>query len=129
MSVSKKIIISTILSAVVMFGLPALILNPSVNDANVYFLCTIVWVLMTNAIHPLFMVFIGIFIGAQFKKLWFVPIIPVALFTAAIWVVFSNIIPQIMMYPLGYLAVGEIAGLLTFIVKKQKIENKGKDNG
>ncbi len=112
-----------------MFGLPALILNPSVNDANVYFLCTIVWVLMTNAIHPLFMVFIGIFIGAQFNKLWFVPIIPVALFTAAIWVVFSNIIPQIMMYPLGYLAVGEIAGLLTFLVKKQKIENKGKDNG
>ncbi|MGN0669643.1 MAG: hypothetical protein ACI4JZ_03755 [Oscillospiraceae bacterium] len=126
---TKKIVISTIVSAVVMFGLPALILNPSVNDAKVYFLCTIVWVLMTNAIHPLFMVFIGIFIGAQFNKLWFVPIIPAALFTAAIWVAFSNIIPQIMMFPLRYLVIGEIAGLLTFLVKEQKLKNKGKDNG
>ena len=128
MSVSKKIIISTILSAVVMFGLPALILNPSVNDANVYFLCTIVWVLMTNAIHPLFMVFIGIFIGAQFNKLWFVPIIPAVMFVAAMCV-FQTFGAESLVYPLGYLAVGEIAGLLTFLVKEQKQKNKGKDNG
>ena len=128
MSVSKKIIISTILSAVVMFGFSALILNPSVNDANVYLFCGIVWLLMINAIYPLFMVFIGIFIGGQFNKLWFVPIIPAALFTAAMWVS-SNISPEIMMYPLGYLVIGEIAGLLTFLVNKQKLKNKGKDNG
>ena len=111
-----------------MFGFSALILNPSANDANVYLFCGIVWLLMINAIYPLFMVFIGIFIGAQFNKLWFVPIIPAVMFVAAMCV-FQTFGAESLVYPLGYLAVGEIAGLLTFLVKEQKQKNKGKDNG
>ena len=108
-----------------MFGFPALANGATITNVNVVAFIIVAHFYVSI---PLLMVFIGIFIGGQFNKLWFVPIIPAALFTAAMWVS-SNISPEIMMYPLGYLAIGEIAALLTFLVKKQKIKNKGKDNG
>ena len=125
MSVSKKIIISTILSAVVMFGISGIALIPKENNITAWL---ILGVILMFVINPLFMVFIGIFNGAQFDKLWFVPIIPVAMFVAALCV-FQTFDWYSLVYPLGYLVIGEIAGLLTFLVKKQQKKNKGKDNG
>ena len=122
--VTKKIVISTILSAVVMFGIAGISLMPK-EAINAAFFWSIILIFVIN---PLFMVFIGIFNGAQFNKLWFVPIIPAAMFVAAICV-FQTFSWDSLIYPLGYLAIGEIAALLTFLVKKQKLKNKGKDNG
>lgn len=124
MSVSKKIIISTVLSAVVMFGISGIALIPKEALNAALILC----VILIFVINPLFMVFIGIFNGAQFDKLWFVPIIPAVMFVAAICV-FQTFSWDSLIYPLGYLAIGEISALLTFLVKQQKIKNKGKDNG
>ena len=122
--VTKKIVISTVLSAVVMFGIAGISLMPK-EALNAAFFWSIILIFVIN---PLFMVFIGIFNGAQFNKLWFVPIIPVVMFVAAICV-FQTFSWDGLIYPLGYLAIGEIAALLTFLVKKQKLKNKGKDNG
>lgn len=124
MSIQKKIIISTVLSAVVMFGIAGISLMPK-EALNAAFFWSIILIFVIN---PLFMVFIGIFNGAQFNKLWFVPIIPAVMFVAAICV-FQTFSWDSLIYPLGYLVIGEIAGLLTFLVKEQKIKNKGKDNG
>lgn len=121
---TKKIVISTVLSAVVMFGIAGISLMPK-EALNAAFFWSIILIFVIN---PLFMVFIGIFNGAQFNKLWFVPIIPVVMFVAAICV-FQTFSWDGLIYPLGYLAIGEIAALLTFLVKKQKLKNKGKDNG
>lgn len=121
---TKKIVISTILSAVVMFGIAGISLMPK-EAINAAFFWSIILIFVIN---PLFMVFIGIFIGAQFNKLWFVPIIPAVMFVAAICV-FQTFGVESLIYPLGYLVIGEIAALLTFLVKKQKLKNKGKDNG
>ena len=125
MSASKKIIISTVLSAVVMFGVSGIVLIPKENNITAWL---ILGVILMFVINPLFMVFIGIFIGAQFNKLWFVPIIPAVMFVAAMCV-FQTFGAESLVYPLGYLVIGEIAGLLTFLVKEQKQKNKGKDNG
>lgn len=122
--VTKKIVISTVLSAVVMFGIAGISLMPK-EALNAAFFWSIILIFVIN---PLFMVFIGIFNGAQFNKLWFVPIIPAAMFVAALCV-FQTFSWDSLIYPLGYLAIGEIAALLTFLVKKQKLKNKGKDNG
>ena len=122
--VTKKIVISTVLSAVVMFGIAGISLMPK-EALNAAFFWSIILIFVIN---PLFMVFIGIFNGAQFNKLWFVPIIPAAMFVAALCV-FQTFSWDSLIYPLGYLAIGEIAGLLTFLVKEQKLKNKGKDNG
>ena len=124
MSVSKKIIISTVLSAVVMFGISGIALIPKEALNAALILC----VILIFVINPLFMVFIGIFNGAQFDKPWFVPIIPVAMFVAALCV-FQTFDWYSLVYPLGYLVIGEISALLTFLVKEQKQKNKGKDNG
>ena len=121
---TKKIVISTILSAVVMFGIAGISLMPK-EAINAAFFWSIILIFVIN---PLFMVFIGIFNGAQFNKLWFVPIISAAMFVAAICG-FQTVSWVSLMDPLGYLAIGEIAALLTFLVKKQKLKNKGKDNG
>ena len=123
--VTKKIVISTVLSAVVMFGISGIALIPKDNNITAWL---ILGVILMFVINPLFMVFIGIFNGAQFNKLWFVPIIPAAMFVAALCV-FQTFSWDSLIYPLGYLAIGEIAALLTFLVKKQKLKNKGKDNG
>ena len=125
MSASKKIIISTVLSAVVMFGISGIALIPKDNNITAWL---ILGVILMFVINPLFMVFIGIFNGAQFNKLWFVPIIPAAMFVAALGV-FQTFDWYSLVYPLGYLVIGEISALLTFLVKEQKQKNKGKDNG
>lgn len=122
--VTKKIVISTVLSAVVMFGIAVISLMPK-EALNAAFFWSIILIFVIN---PLFMVFIGIFNGAQFNKLWFVPIIPAVMFVAALCV-FQTFDWYSLVYPLGYLVIGEIAGLLTFLVKQQKIKNKGKNNG
>ena len=125
MSVSKKIIISTVLSAVVMFGISGIALIPKENNITAWL---ILGVILMFVINPLFMVFIGIFNGGQFNKLWFVPIIPAVMFVAALCVFQTFYLPSLV-YPLGYLVIGEISALLTFLVKEQKQKNKGKDNG
>ena len=107
-----------------MFGIAGISLLPK-EALNAAFFWSIILIFVIN---PLFMVFIGIFIGAQFNKLWFVPIIPAAMFVAALGVFQTFYLPSLV-YPLGYLVIGEIAGLLTFLVKEQKQKNKGKDNG
>ena len=122
--VTKKIVISTVLSAVVMFGIAGISLMPK-EALNAALFWSIILIFVIN---PLFMVFIGIFNGAQFNKLWFVPIIPAAMFVAALCV-FQTFSWDGLIYPLGYLVIGEIAGLLTFLVKEQKLKNKGKNNG
>lgn len=126
---TKKIVISTILSAVLMFGFPALANGATITNVN-----AVAFIIVAHfyVSIPLLMVFIGIFTGGEFKRLWFVPIIPVAMFVAAMLLWLSSMITSwqdFLLYSLGYLAIGEIAGLLTFLMKKQKIKNKGKDNG
>ena len=124
---TKKIVISTVLSAVVMFGFPALAeLVVRIENRYAGFIIDLGWIYVIN---PLFMVFIGIFTGGLFKKLWFVPIIPAALFCASAFLfnVFRDL--TFIPYACGYLAVGIISALLTFLVKKSKANNKGKING
>ena len=123
----KKILICTIVSAVVMFGFPAFAeLVGRITKGYSGFIIDMGWIYVIN---PLFMVFIGIFTGGQFKKIWFVPMFPTVLFCASAFLfnVFRDL--AFIPYACGYLAVGEIAGLLTSLVKKSKANTKGKDNG
>lgn len=108
-----------------MFGISGIALIPKDNNITAWL---ILGVILMFVINPLFMVFIGIFNGAQFNKLWFVPIIPAVMFVAALCV-FQTFDWYSLVYPLGYLVIGEIAALLTFLVKKSKANNKGKING
>lgn len=122
----KKILIGTIISAVVMFGLAAVIwLLMEVNIEAAWF----AFLIRMYIINPLFMVFIGIYIGKLFGRLWFVPIIPVA-FHIAVMLISANISVDLLLFqPLSYLAIGEIAALLTFLYNKSKVKSKGKNNG
>lgn len=122
----KKILIGTIVSAVVMFGLAAVIwLLMEVNIEAAWF----AFLIRMYIINPLFMVFIGIYIGKLFGRLWFVPIIPVA-FHIAVMLISANISVDLLLFqPLSYLAIGEIAALLTFLYNKSKVKSKGKNNG
>lgn len=122
----KKILISTIISAVLMFGLAAVIwLLMEVNIEAAWF----AFLIRMYIINPLFMVFIGIYIGKRFNRLWFVPIIPVA-FHIAVMLISANISVDLLLFqPLSYLVIGEIAALLTFLYNKSKVKSKGKNNG
>lgn len=122
----KKILISTIISAVVMFGLAAVIwLLMEVNIELAWF----AFLIRMYIIIPLFMAFIGIYIGKRFNRLWFVPIIPVA-FHIVIMLISANISVDLLLFqPLSYLVIGEIAALLTFLYNKSKVKGKGKNNG
>lgn len=121
----KKILICVVVSAVLVFGFPALVCGAVITcvPAAAFLLVAYLFVII-----PLLMVFIGIFTGGEFKRLWFTPIIPAVMFFAAIWF-FSGINTVNILFACSYLAVGIISGLLAFLVKKQKIKNKGKENG
>lgn len=126
----KKVLISTILSAAVMFGLPALIFSKPIGAENAAIILVVVCVFV---IIPLFMVFIGIYIGSRFNRLWFVPIISAAMYALAMLtlsktsLVVELSVDVLLYQPLGFLAVGEIAALLTFLYNKSK--SRGKENG
>lgn len=111
----KKILIGVGISAVLMF-LPVMLIGLLADDDSVMGWCIVDFYVAS----PLFSVFIGIFSGGQLKRLWFLPIIAAALFWAAAWCFLSAGDFSFIMYALCYAAVGEIAALFTFLVKKSR---------
>ena len=111
----KKALIGIGASAVLMF-LPIMLIGLLADENAVMGLC----ILDFYVASPLFSVLIGIFSGGQLKRLWFLPIVAAALFWAAAWCFLSAGDFTFIMYSLCYAAVGEIAALFTFLVKKSR---------
>lgn len=111
----KKILIGIGLSAVMMF-LPIMLIGLFADNHVVMGFC----ILDFYIVSPLFSVFIGIFSGRQFKKLWFLPIVAAAFFFAASWIFLTFGDGTFIMYSCCYVAVGEIAAFLSFLVAKSR---------
>ena len=70
-------------------------------------------------IYPIFSLVVGIVVGRNLKKLWYVPLINFVIFPMLYWIVLETIEFDFYLYSLGYLVVSCIAMFLTYYLKKK----------
>lgn len=110
----KKLIILTIISAVLMVGCPWLTVEfAGMSGMGICFL-------LFYIVNPMFSAFCGIFAGTDIKKLWAVPLIVPALFIAGVWMFFDFGEPDFLLYAGTYLVIGIITTLLSYVIKREK---------
>ena len=111
----KKLIFCTILSAIIMLGLPGLTVAFIKSNAAMA-----ICFLLFFAIDPLYSVLLGVFAGKKPGELWSLPVISAGLFLLGTWMFFDMGESAFILYAVVYLVLGFVAMLVAAIMNKRK---------
>ena len=108
----KKIVFSILAIFFVMLALPFLTVITIRSDAG--FAITVILFFIVN---PLFTAGLGVFSGFNLRKGWFLPILSSIVFLLSHWLIFS-IDVAFLLYSSVYLAIGLVAMLVTYLIRR-----------
>ncbi len=109
----KQIVLWSVVSVLVMLGLPFLAVSFA-GDAGMM-ICFILFF----ALNPMYSVIIGAVAGKAVKELWILPVISSVLFILGVWIFFTMSEVIFLVYALVYLALGMIAMLISNLIYKR----------
>ena len=72
------------------------------------------------AVNPLTVLGIGVLAGADIKKLFWMPIVASAIFPPFFWLALGEIVIELYIYSMIYLAIGVASAVITHLFKKYK---------
>ena len=115
----NKVFLLMALEFVTMFIMPLLTVN-FVHYKSV-FLCLI---LLLLAVYPIVSIIVGIIVGKDIRKLWYIPLINFLLFPRLHWIVFKSVELIFHMYSFGFLVITSVSALITYFINKKLNKNK-----
>ena len=115
----NKVFLLMALEFVTMFIMPLLTVN-FVHYKSV-FLCLI---LLLLAVYPIVSIIVGIIVGKDIRKLWYIPLINFLLFPRLHWIVFKSVELIFYMYSFGFLVITSVSALITYFINKKLNKNK-----
>ena len=114
----KKLLVFSLISALLMIGAPPIALVFDGLDA-----IGMIFILFF-AINPIYSLIIGIFTGKSLKKLWPLPIISASLFLIGVFVALKSFDPAFLLYGAIYLLIGVFSALATAYLKYLKSKSR-----
>lgn len=105
----------TAVSVFVMLVLPYL-----VSRQPSYILSISLYRILFRSVNPIYSVLLGLVAGMSTERLWFMPIIPAAVFLLAVWLLFDISDLDYYMYAEFYLVIGIIAMLIVSFIRWKK---------
>ena len=110
----KKIVLWLIISAIIMFALPWLAVTFVKGTGGMA-----ASFILFFAVNPVFSIILGIFSGADAKRLWWLPVISAVFFLAGAWIFFDMGETAFILYAAGYLVLGTAAMLISAFIRKK----------
>lgn len=81
-------------------------------------------ILLLMIIYPIFSIVVGIIVGKNLKKLWYIPLIIFIIFPMLYWIVLETIEFDFYIYSFGYFVISSLVMVITHFINKKLIDNK-----
>lgn len=116
--IKNKIFLLFMVTFVSMFIIPLLVVNILKEDAVLGIL-----ILLLMCVYPIISFIIGIVVGKDICKLWYIPLINFILFPILYWIVMKDIVWDFYIYSFGYLGISIISIIITYLINKKVKKN------
>lgn len=115
MKLKNKIIISIMIIVLFMLVIPYIVGRMADAQSALGILLILLYVL-----NPLISIILGIIIGKDYKKIWYIPIIEVLLFLLFFYIVFGEVSIEYLTFVFIYLLSAYTSIIVTNLIQKKK---------